>query len=563
MYPQGYFKQKMPSLGWQEAEYEELDFSSAPVTLVRDSKGNKILTEINIAGEIIKIKVWTVRVGRVDLYLMDTNLKENKPWHRKLTSRLYGGDRNMRIEQEIVLGIGGLKVLRTLNISPLIFHMNEGHSSFLSIGRILEFTRSGMKFDTALQIVRNSTIFTTHTPVPAGHDKFELDLVDEKFMSKWTEMGIQREDFIRFGLASDGCDDLFNMTVLAMKTSGIVNGVSKLHTEVTSRMWNHVLETSERKLPLIGITNGVHISSWVSGPMRRLFTKYVDLHWIDKHDEKEIWKNVFDIPDKDFWAVRQEVKSRLFTFIRERARRNRMEGILDAEQLIAGGILLDPLALTIGFARRFTTYKRARLVLKDIKRLRKLINNPYQPVQIIFTGKAHPADDPAKHVLQKVYEQASNPNNGGRIVFLEDYDMEIARFLVQGVDVWLNTPLRPNEASGTSGMKAAINGAPNLSILDGWWAEGYNGGNGWVIGNGKEFDDPKEQDKNDADSLYTILEEEVVPLYYDQDSDGIPRKWIELCKESIFTSIPNFSLRRMMKDYVYKMYKQAIEKSQV
>ncbi|MHA2089260.1 MAG: alpha-glucan family phosphorylase [Candidatus Kariarchaeaceae archaeon] len=557
MYPQGYFKQKMPALGWQEADYEILDFSSAPVSLLKDQEGNKIKTDVTISGERIVLQIWTVKVGQVNLYLLDTDLEENKPWHRKLSSRLYGGDRDMRLDQEIVLGIGGLKLIRKLGINPTIWHMNEGHSAFLTIGRLLEYTSQGKSFGDALAIVRNSTFFTTHTPVPAGHDEFDLDLIDQKFTGKWDDLGISRQQFMQMGLASNRPNTRFNMTVLAINTSGVVNGVSQLHAKVTRDMWKHVLDSSDRSVPLIGITNGVHISSWVSGPIRRLFLKEIDLKWLENHDDQEMWKRVFDISDKDFWETKKEVKEALFSFIREKARRHRLNGTLDSEQLIAAGILLDPKALTIGFARRFTTYKRAQLILRDIKRLRKILNDPYKPVQIIFTGKAHPADDPAKHVLQQIYEQAIDPLNGGRIVFLEDYDMEIARYLVQGVDVWLNTPLRPLEASGTSGMKASINGTPNLSIDDGWWAEAYNGRNGWLISAGVKFDDRTKQDIQDATSLYEILEQEVVPMFYDKDTDGIPRKWVGICKEAIFSAISAFSARRMMKEYVHHMYTKA------
>lgn len=554
LYDQGYFHQRIPPHGWQEAVFQKTDFSKVPMMPLVDEKGERVVLEVNIAGTIIHAIVWEVHVGLIRLFLLDTNTELNEPWFRTLSAKLYGGDQQMRINQELVLGIGGVKLLKKLNIKPRVWHLNEGHCSFLTVERITDYVREGMTYEEAFAKVKNSTVFTTHTPVPAGHDKFPLDMVEDKLLGKWQEMGISREEFLKLGINPGGEPTTFNMTVLGINTSHLVNGVSKLHTNVTEEMWDTIFNIRKGDTKLLPITNGVHMPTWIAGPMRRLFSEYVAKNWLTDQDNPEIWKNVVNIPDKEFWEARLESKKRLLAFMRETARRKRLEGKIGAEQILASGVFFDPEALTIGFARRFATYKRANLIFRDIKRLRKILNDPHRPVQIVFAGKAHPADEPGKHLLQKVYEEALAEENGGRIAFIEDYDMLSGRYLVQGVDVWLNNPIRPHEASGTSGIKAAANGIPHFSILDGWWAEGYNGENGWAIGDGEERSDPEERDRQDVISLYEILENDIVPKYYQRNEEGYSEEWIKIAKESIKSVTPEFSMTRMIKQYVTDMY---------
>ncbi len=551
-YKEGYFTQRVPPHGWQESDFIETELDDLLILPVMDGD-ERMKLRVKLADSEVWIQVWLVNVGNVKLYLMDTDIDDNDPWFRGLTARLYGGDHNMRLHQEMLFGIAGVSLLEKLGVQPSVWHLNEGHCSFISIERISRLTRNGTSFEKALADVRATTIFTTHTPVPAGHDRFDIDHVAQKMQDKITELGISREEFLKLGIKPDGDQRLFNMTVLGIKTAHLVNGVSKLHTKVTEEMWKTLLEEYNDRTKLIDITNGVHLPTFLSGPMRRLYDKYLGEDWVDKQDDKELWKQVESIPDDEFWEVRLQVKKRLLEQIRETARQLRKNGDMGADQILAYGVFLNPEALTVGFARRFATYKRANLIFSDLSRVRKLFNDKYHPLQLIFAGKAHPADEPGKHLLQKVYEQAMDKANSGRVAFIENYDMHIARFLVQGVDVWLNNPIRPYEASGTSGMKAAANGVPHLSTLDGWWAEGFVGDNGWVIGDGKEFEDREEQDAHDVNSLYDILENEVVPMYYDME-DGISKRWVRIAKRSVAEAIPNFSATRMIKDYVHKMY---------
>ena len=556
-YKEGYFTQRLPPHGWQESEFLETKLDNLAIKPVMDGE-SRLKLKIQLAETGVSFQVWKINVGNVSLYLMDTDIDDNDPWFRGLTARLYGGDNNMRLHQEMLFGIGGVTLLDKLKISPSVWHLNEGHCSFVSVERIAKRIRNGMDYSQALEEVRATTVFTTHTPVPAGHDQFDINHISEKMADKIKEMGISREEFIMMGINPDGDQRLFNMTVLGIKTAHLINGVSELHAEVTKKMWSVLLDEYKDKTKLLAITNGVHLPTFLSGPMRRLYDKYLGEDWQDHQDEKDLWKKVEDIPDEEFWDVRLQVKKRLLEQLRETAREFRLNGYMGADQILAYGTFFNPESLTIGFARRFATYKRANLIFSDLERIRKLFNNRYNPLQIIFAGKAHPADEPGKHILQQVYEQAMSPLNSGRVAFIENYDMHIARFLVQGVDVWLNNPVRPYEASGTSGMKAAANGVPHFSTFDGWWAEGFAEDNGWVIGGGKEFEKREEQDAHDAESLYTILEQQVVPTYYDQEN-GVSKRWIKLCKRAIAESIPNFSATRMMKDYVNKMYLPTIK----
>ena len=556
IYPQGYFRQHIPPSGLQEAAYDTLNFDQVPLFPVLDENGGRLTLQVTLRGVPVHVQVWQVSVGRVNLYLMDTNVHQNEPWDRDLSARLYGGDQETRIRQEMVLGLGGVRVLRSLGIAPGVWHMNEGHSAFMVLERLRELTRNGCSFDEAVQKVRDSTVFTTHTPVPAGHDAFPFHLMDEYFGRFWQEMGIGRDQFVALG----EYHDRFNMTVLALRLSGKTNGVSQLHGDVSRRMWQPVWPgRPAAEVPIDAITNGVHVPSWVSTTLKELFAQYLDPGWIERHDDPALWDDLDQIPDEVLWTAHQELKLKLLAFVDARTRMRWRDGGMEASQVLASGALLDPEALTIGFARRFATYKRAILIFRDAQRLKRLLHAERRPVQIIFAGKAHPADGGGKRFIQQVYQYAQDPEFGGRIAFLEDYDLHSARFLVQGVDVWLNTPRRPNEASGTSGMKAAMNGVPNLSVLDGWWPEAYLAPegevpiNGWAFGDA-QYDDWDTQDELDSQALYRILEDQVVPLYYDRDAAGVPRNWVRVMKGAIQTSVAAMSMRRMIKEYIHSMY---------
>ncbi|MGE0101970.1 MAG: alpha-glucan family phosphorylase [Blastocatellales bacterium] len=562
VYPQGYFKQTITSEGRQEAIYERLDYSAAPMECVisRESEGG--LLDLHLDGHVIYVSVWRVRLGSLSLYLMDTDVEENEPWDRELSARLYGGDQETRIRQEMVLGIGGVRMLERLGIRPAVFHANEGHAAFLMLERIRTMVQNGTSFSDAVDSVRATTVFTTHTPVPAGHDAFPFHLVEKHFHNFWGSMGLDREQFLALGEYPDHYGGVnFNMTALALRLSGYHNGVSKLHGQVSRQMWHSMWpERTVDEVPITHVTNGVHTPTWVAPKMDRLFSKYLGHDWLDKHDDPTLWTRIDEIPDAELWNVRTQLKSSLLNFIRERARRDWITEGADATQVLTAGTLLDPNALTIGFARRFATYKRAQLVLSDLVRLKEIMHNEWRPVQIIFAGKAHPADAPGRSLISEIYQLARDHGIGGRIAFVEDYDIHVAKYLVRGVDVWMNNPRPPLEASGTSGQKAALNGVPHLSILDGWWYEGYQGSNGWAIApNIPEGISDEDRDIADANELYRVLEEEVVPLYFDRDSDGVPRGWVKLIKEAIRTAAPIYSARRMVKEYTERMYIEAMK----
>ncbi|MGD8466487.1 MAG: alpha-glucan family phosphorylase [Anaerolineae bacterium] len=561
IYPQGYFRQRIPPDGWQEAIYDTLNFDQVPIRPVLDGQGNRLMLQVTLRGVPVHVQIWQVRAGRVNLYLMDTNVEQNAPWDRDLSARLYGGDQETRIRQEMVLGLGGVRLLRALGIEPSAWHMNEGHSAFLVLERLRELVHAGHSFDQAREAVRGSTVFTTHTPVPAGHDAFPYHLMDEYFGRFWQQVGISRQEFLGLG----EYHGRFNMTVLALRLSGRTNGVSQLHGQVSRQMWQPVWpDRPVDEVPIRAITNGVHVPSWISTTLKALFAEYVDQEWVERHDDPELWVRLAEIPDPVLWQAHQQLKNKLLAFVDARIRMRWRGGQMQAGQVLASGALLDPEALTIGFARRFATYKRATLIFRDVRRLQRILNAEQRPVQLIFAGKAHPADGGGKQFIQEVYQYAQEPDFGGRVAFLEDYDLHMARFLVQGVDVWLNNPRRPNEASGTSGMKAAMNGVPNLSVLDGWWPEVYHPAqdgrpaNGWAFGE-VEYGDWETQDEVDSQALYRILEEEVVPLYYDRDATGIPRGWIAVMKESMRSSMAAFSMRRMIKEYIAQMYLPAMQ----
>jgi len=553
VYPQGYFKQLMPRNGWQEAHYEYIKFEQTPINPIFENEHEQLHIELKFPKSLF-LRVWTLKVGSTQLYLMDTDIEKNKPWDRGLSARLYGGDQEMRIRQEIVLGFGAVRILSHLGHDPKIYHCNEGHTSFVAFELLRrEMTENGKNFEEAKQIVRNKIIFTTHTPVPAGHDQFSFELVSKYFQNLWESLDISRDEFLALGAFDWGYGQgpKFNMTALGIRLSRYQNAVSKLNCEVSRNMWSDLFSTTEFKDrdPIQNVTNGVHIPTWIGIPFQTLYKKYLGKSWLTKQDDPDFWERVDDIPDKELWAAREESRDRMFVFLRERARIKRTEEGKDARQTLAAGALLDPHALTIGFARRFATYKRANLIFHDLERIKKNLLDRYTPIQIIFAGKAHPADDPGKNVLQQIYQKAVDSSIGGRVAFIEDYDMQVGRYLVQGCDIWLNTPTKPLEASGTSGMKAAINGCINFSILDGWWPEAYNGSNGWIIG-GQDHDSQEEQNRFDAQSFYDILEKEVRPLFYERDSNNIPVEWLEVIRNSIKSVTPAFSARRMLKEYI-------------
>ncbi|MFH1650863.1 MAG: alpha-glucan family phosphorylase [Chloroflexota bacterium] len=560
MYPQGYFRQHLSAEGQQEEIYQKLDFTEAPITRVLNAQGGPVIASAPLNHQSLDIGVWQVRVGRTIIYLLDTALESNPEPYRELSARLYTADRESRIRQELVLGIGGVRVLRALGIDPILWHANEGHTAFMTLERAREKVAAGMTFDEASREVRAATIFTTHTPVPSGHDVFDLSLVDHYLASYPSALGIDRDTFLRLGQPDGGPPKEYNMTALALRMADQRCGVSRLHGEVTRKMWHKLWpDIPEDEVPISHVTNGVHTPTWIAFELYYLFAKHLGADWMQQHDDPELWSRIHAIPDEELWEVRRLLKRKLVGAIRERMRYCWIEDNAGWGQMMSRGALLDPDVLTIAYARRFTEYKRPTLLFRDVDRLKRILTNSLYPVQIILAGKSHPADLASKQLLRQVYELATDRELQGRIVFVEDYDIHVAHYLVQGVDVWLNTPRRLQEACGTSGMKAAINGTLNLSIRDGWWSEGYNHLNGWAIGREEPYPNPQAEDDADAPELYRLLEEEIIPLYYQRDVSGMPRTWLRLTKESIRTVITAFSARRMMKDYVEQLYLPALK----
>jgi starch phosphorylase len=555
LYNQGYFSQHITEDGWQEAGYRRYSFDDMPVMPLLDQDDRPLLITVELPGRVLHARLWKIQVGRVPLVLLDSDVEQNAPGDRDLTARVYGGDLDTRISQEISLGIGGVRALRALGLRPQVWHMNEGHSAFLGLERIRELLTQGKTFDDAFAEVRATTVFTTHTPVPAGNEEFPDWLIDRYFHNYWGQLGLDREKFIDLARHAQPWGQAFSMSMLALRLSHKRNAVSELHGQVSRKMWQFLFpDTPVERVPIAAITNGVHTGTWLARRMKLLYDKYLGPNWIEELDDPSLWQAIFAAPDEDLWNVRRHLKRKLVAYIRERARAQWLTTSHHPVQIVAGGVLLDPYALTIGFARRFATYKRGSLVMRDPERLLKIVNDAQRPVQIIFAGKAHPMDEPGKLIIQQVYRTLKRAEYGGRIVFLEDYDINLARYLVQGVDVWMNNPRRPMEASGTSGMKAALNGALNFSALDGWWQEGYNGDNGWAIGDEAEYANPDEQDAKDAASLYDVLENQIVPLYYENGLNEMSPGWVQKIKESIATLAPHFSTRRMVKQYIEEMY---------
>jgi starch phosphorylase len=565
LYQNGYFSQYLNNDGWQQEDYKENDYYTMPVQRVQDAQGNDITITVSYPDGEAKVRIWQVHVGRISLYLLDTNLHENPLPIRQITSQLYGGDDEMRLRQEILLGIGGLRALDALNQRPTVCHMNEGHSAFLAIERIrLAMKENGYTFDHATESTTAGNVFTTHTPVPAGHDVFPPTLIEKYFKSYTQELGLSLSALLALGQADPiDASSGFNMTVLAMRFATYRNGVSKLHGKVSRQMWKGLLpNVPENEIPIQSITNGVHISSHISHQMRNLQDNYLGPRRLEEPQDQTIWQLINDIPPEELWRVHERRRERLVAFARKRLRQQLQRESASPIDIARADEVLNPGILTIGFARRFATYKRATLLFRDMGRLANILNNEHRPVQVIFAGKAHPRDHAGKEFIQEVYRLTQQEHLHRRLVFIENYDMCVARYLVQGVDIWLNNPLRPLEASGTSGMKAVANGALNLSVLDGWWDEAYQLDVGWAIGHGEEYEDVAYQNEVEASAIYNILEKEAVPLFYDRGADGLPRGWIARMKNAMRLLCPQFNTHRMVQEYAERFYLSAHARQQ-
>jgi starch phosphorylase len=550
MYPKGYVTQRLGPDGWQQNIYHEIDWSSAPILPLCRPNGERVIFDFVLGRWKLKIAVWLAHVGRISLSLLDTNVEGNSPQDREITTQLYGGDRGTRLRQEIVLGIGGLRLLRFLGIPVEFFHANEGHAAFVFLELLREQIASGLSFQESLKEISKSTLFTTHTPVPAGHDVFDESLLMPYFQEYCAAMKLSPEEFFALGHAPG--EPGWNMTALALRLAGKRNAVSRRHGQVSREMWRKLWpETPLEEIPIDSITNGVHLGFWVQANLHELFDKHLGIHWIKAQDDPGFWEGIHSIPNPELWQAHLAAKDRLFSILQHRLKSRWKEGA-DSGQIMAQGALLDRGALTIGFARRFATYKRASLIFNDIDRLKKILLNSARPVQIIFAGKAHPADDSGKALIQQIFCIAKDPSLAGHISFVEDYDMQLGRYLIQGCDLWLNNPTPPLEACGTSGQKAAVNGLPNLSILDGWWEEGFAGTNGWGIEGSSSMS--SDRDSIESKKIYECLESQVIPLFYEQGSDGVPHSWVKVMKESIRTAAPRFSAQRMLKEYTDKFY---------
>jgi starch phosphorylase len=563
LYQKGYFRQYLTAEGWQQERNPINDFSVLPVRPLHGQDGQPVRVGVELAGRTLVLRPWRAQVGRVTLVLLDSNIPENPPDLQDITDELYGGDAQLRLQQEIALGIGGVLTLQALGMTPRVFHMNEGHCAFLGLARASALMREQqLSFGEAMEVVAASGIFTTHTPVPAGIDVFAPDLMERHFAPLRQGLGLSREQLLDLGRVHPGqTAEPFNMAVLAIRTAGFVNGVSRLHGSVSRAMWQEVWPgVPVDEVPIVHVTNGVHPQSWISEDMRNLYDRYLGPRWAEEPGDTRVWARGEQIPGEELWRTHERRRERLVAFARRRlAAQLRARGVGMAEIAQAQEVL-DPDALTIGFARRFATYKRGALLLRDPARLQRILNAPGRPVQILFAGKAHPKDEPGKELIRQIIQQARSPELRRRIVFLEDYDQVVARYLVQGADVWLNTPRRPLEASGTSGMKAAFNGALNLSVPDGWWDEAFSHRTGWAIGKGEDYRDLEYQDRVEAGALYDLLENDVVPLFYSRGADGLPRGWIELMKSAMGALCPVFNTNRMVHQYVMRGYAPAQER---
>ena len=556
LYREGYFRQYLSADGWQQEFYPDLDFYNLPIVLERRD-GQPVTIEVEYPGRQVKAQIWQIHVGRIPLFLLDANLEENRPDDREITAQLYGGDLDMRVCQEILLGIGGVRALKALGIVPEIYHMNEGHSAFLAIERTRQLmAEHGATFREAAEAVAATNVFTTHTPVPAGNDVFGEPLMAKYFHPLSHGLGLTWDEFMGLGRTNPlDKGEAFCMTCLALRLAASRNGVSKLHGRVSRAMWHRMWpQAPQDEVPILAITNGVHTQSWLSYDMAQLFDRYIGPDWAQRAVDMSVWEGIERIPDAELWRTHERRRERLVTVARRRLRRQLEQRGTSSRELAVADEVLDPEALTIGFARRFAAYKRATLLFRDMQRLGWLLNDPQRPVQILFAGKAHPRDNQGKEMIRRILQVSREEGFRHRIVFLEDFDLSLAHYLASGVDVWLNTPRRPLEASGTSGMKIAVNGGLNISVLDGWWCEAYTPQNGWAIGRGEEYDDEETQDVVESQALYDILEKEVVPTFYDRGADGLPRKWTQRMKASMRSVCPVFNAHRMVQEYTDRFY---------
>jgi len=557
-YPEGYFHQRIAADGTQTAVYIRNTPQDMGFTAVVHDDGTPVEVNVRMFGSDVSVRAWRVDVGRVPVYLLDVDHEANTAEHRGLLTRLYGGDTRTRIAQEMILGIAGVRLLRELELVPTAWHMNEGHSAFLALERMRELVADGMEAPVAREAVRSNTAFTVHTPVAAGNDAFSFELVDSAFDGWWRELDLSAEGFHELGTADHGWGPVFSMPALALRMSSARNGVAELHGETSRKIWHDLwLTLPVDEVPIGHVTNGVHVSTWMAPEIQNIIRDSVGAEWTDGLASGQPLTELEEAPYGDLWSVRCELKERTIRMLRRRIRKQRIRHEASPTAQHDSDELLNPNHLTIGFARRFATYKRATLIFSDLDRLERILSNPYRPVQLVFAGKAHPADQAGQALIERIDQLARDPRFAGRIVFAEDYDMALGRALTQGVDVWLNNPRRPLEASGTSGQKAAMNGVLNLSILDGWWPEGFNGMNGWAIGNGTQYQNDERADEADADALYDLLEREVVPLYYERDAQGIPAAWLKRSLDAISSITPQFNAQRMVRDYVTSAYAPA------
>ncbi len=563
MYRQGYFEQRLTTDGWQLEEYPVIDFYQAPCMLVKDDEGQPVTVNLTMGHRQVDVRVWKVRVGRVPLYLLDTDLPQNHAEDQAITLRLYGGDEKLRIRQETLLGIGGMRVLNGLGLPPDVCHMNEGHAAFLTIERIRRrMEEDGLDFGEAREAVAPSHVFTTHTPVPAGIDHFETELLEEYIGPYLPSIGLSLDDFVALGKvdASDP-DELFCMAVLALRIAGAANGVSALHGHISRELWHTVWPGAPRdEVPIMSITNGIHINTWISPEMSDLLDRYLAPHWSDNPVDQDIWRRVDEIPDLELWRTHERRRVALVSFARRQIKEQLRRRGAPAAEVKSADEILDPEALTIGFARRFAPYKRGGLIFRDVERLLKMLTDHDRPVQLIFAGKAHPRDDVGKDIIRQITLYAKKPEFRRRIMFIENYNISVARMLVQGVDVWLNNPIKPREASGTSGMKVAPNGGLNFSVLDGWWPEAFDGDNGWAIADGHIHEDDSYRDHLESEAIYELLEKEIVPTFYDRGADDVPRDWVARMKASMRTLCPMFNTHRMLQEYSDSLYVPAAER---
>jgi starch phosphorylase len=562
-YPEGYFHQRVASDGRQEAVYVRHSPADLPLALAVGEDGEPVTARVDVFGRSVELRAWTARAGRGRVFLLDVDFGDNHPDDRQLLRRLYGGDQRTRVAQEIILGIGGVRMLRALGVAPSAWHMNEGHSAFMVLERCRELVTEGLTFAQAREAVTANTLFTVHTPVAAGNDAFPFDLVNQALTGFWGSLGLKPQEFHELGTADHGWGAVFSMPALALRFSSGRNGVARLHGETSRRIWSDLWPgVPVDEIPIGHVTNGVHLSSWMAPEVQELLGTVLPADWPERFDDLAMWDGVRELDDGALWNVRQALKAQSVRFLRRRVLRQLDRQEASPTALKDTGQLFDPDALTIGFARRFATYKRATLIFRDLDRLERILGDPDRPVQLVFSGKAHPADEAGQALIAHIHNLSKEPRFAGRILFVEDYDMAVGRALTRGVDVWLNNPRRPLEASGTSGQKAAMNGILNLSILDGWWPEGYDGTNGWAIGGARSLDDDERADAEDADALYAILERELIPLYYRRDGAGVPRDWLARVKEAIATVAPRFNAQRMVKDYVSRYYAPAARRGE-